>query len=221
LGSVIATAKADQSLEVGYAFSPYGQTQKAGVENQLAGSENSSQYTGRENDGNGLYFYRARYYDPVLKRFISEDPIGLAGGINSHAYVGGNPISATDPTGLIVQLCRRTADLLGGVVDHVWLKTDTTTAGMASSPKCRANVGDNFEAPYLTKVFVSDHSCEQPKSCDAVNDVDENCVNTELTIGKALGRFDLLNNSCQTFASEVLKKCSKTKKTPFTDRLFW
>ena len=101
LGSVIATAKADQSLEVGYAFSPYGQTQKVGVENQIAGSENSSQYTGRENDSNGLYFYRARYYDPVLKRFISEDPIGLSGGINSHAYVEGNPISTTDPTGLI------------------------------------------------------------------------------------------------------------------------
>jgi RHS repeat-associated protein len=100
LGSVIATAKADQSLEVGYAFSPYGQTQKVGVENQQQGSENTSQYTGRENDNNGLYFYRARYYDPVLKRFISEDPIGLAGGINSHAYVGGNPISLNDPNGL-------------------------------------------------------------------------------------------------------------------------
>jgi RHS repeat-associated protein len=100
LGSVIATAKADQSLEVGYAFSPYGQTQKAGVEGEVAGSENSSQYTGRENDNNGLYFYRARYYDPVLKRFISEDPIGLSGGINSHAYVEGDPVSFVDPTGL-------------------------------------------------------------------------------------------------------------------------
>lgn len=99
LGSVIATCKADQSLEVGYAFSPYGQTQKVGVENEVAGSENSSQYTGRENDNNGLYFYRARYYDPILKRFISEDPIGLAGGINSHAYVEGDPVSFTDPEG--------------------------------------------------------------------------------------------------------------------------
>ena len=103
LGSVIATAKADQSLEVGYAFSPYGQTQKVGVENQIAGSENSTQYTGRENDNNGLYFYRARYYDPILKRFISEDPIGLAGGINLHAYVGGNPVLNSDPTGLYIK----------------------------------------------------------------------------------------------------------------------
>ena len=100
LGSVIAIAKADQSLEVGYAYSPYGQTQKVGVENQQTGSENNSQYTGRENDQNGLYYYRARYYDPVLKRFNSEDPIGLAGGINSHAYVEGDPVSFTDPEGL-------------------------------------------------------------------------------------------------------------------------
>ena len=97
--SLLAIARADQSLEVGYAYSPYGQTQKVGVENQQAGSENNSQYTGRENDGNGLYYYRARYYDPVLKRFISEDPIGLAGGINKFAYVEGDPISLVDPEG--------------------------------------------------------------------------------------------------------------------------
>jgi len=33
-------------------------------------------YTGRENDGTGLYYYRARYYHPGAKRFIAEDPIG-------------------------------------------------------------------------------------------------------------------------------------------------
>ena len=98
--SLIAIAKADQSLEVGYAYSPYGQTQKVGVENQQTGSENNSQYTGRENDQNGLYYYRARYYDPVLKRFISGDPIGLDGGVNVFGYVGGNPVSLSDPEGL-------------------------------------------------------------------------------------------------------------------------
>ncbi len=42
-----------------------------------APSENRSQYTGRENDGTGLYYYRTRYYHPQMQRFISEDPIGL------------------------------------------------------------------------------------------------------------------------------------------------
>ena len=61
---------------------------------------NSLEYTGRENDGTGIYFYRSRYYDPVLKRFISEDPIGLAGGQNVYSYVGGAPIGSIDPLGL-------------------------------------------------------------------------------------------------------------------------
>ena len=63
-------------------------------------SSNSFEYTGRENDSTGLYFYRARYYNPGLQRFVSEDPIGLAGGINQYGYVEGNPISRIDPEGL-------------------------------------------------------------------------------------------------------------------------
>ena len=58
-------------------------------------------YTGREWDGDaGLYYYRNRWYDPQGGRFISEDPIGLEGGINSYAYVGNSPISLIDPSGL-------------------------------------------------------------------------------------------------------------------------
>jgi hypothetical protein len=47
----------------------------------------------------GLYYYRARWYDAQVGRFISEDPIGLAGGINFYAYVANNPVNAIDPTG--------------------------------------------------------------------------------------------------------------------------
>ena len=65
---------------------------------------NPIQYTTRENDGTGLYYYRARYYDPILKIFKSEDPIGLAGGLNSHRYVEGNPVSNADPSGTVIPL---------------------------------------------------------------------------------------------------------------------
>jgi RHS repeat-associated protein len=78
-----------------YAYSAYGETVALGPD-----GGNPLQYTGRENDGTGLYYYRARYYDPLLKRFIAEDPIGTEGGINLYAYVGGNPISYVDPLGL-------------------------------------------------------------------------------------------------------------------------
>jgi RHS repeat-associated protein len=59
-------------------------------------------YTGREPDATGLVYYRARYYDPSIQRFTQRDPIGVAGGINAYAYVGGNPVSSTDPTGEIL-----------------------------------------------------------------------------------------------------------------------
>ncbi len=40
----------------------------------------------------GLMYYRARWYDPQQGRFISEDPIGLEGGMNFFAYVENNPV---------------------------------------------------------------------------------------------------------------------------------
>src|SRR2546426_10504894 len=61
-------------------------------------------FTGRERDPlTGLLHYRARSYDPQLGRFISEDPIGLFGGINPFAYVENNPLFFTDPSGLCPQ----------------------------------------------------------------------------------------------------------------------
>ena len=50
--------------------------------------------------GSGLYYMRARYYDPDLGRFLSEDPIGVSGGLNLYAYAGNDPVNAMDPAGL-------------------------------------------------------------------------------------------------------------------------
>ena len=95
LGSVVAMLKDDASVQNYYAYSPYGETTPSANDDG-----NSSEYTGRENDLTGVYYYRARYFDPVLKRFISADPIGLGGGINQYGYVRGNPLRFVDPRGL-------------------------------------------------------------------------------------------------------------------------
>ncbi len=56
--------------------------------------------TGVMRESNGLLYMRARYYDPETGRFISEDPIGGAGGINVYSYAGNDPVNAADPSGL-------------------------------------------------------------------------------------------------------------------------
>jgi RHS repeat-associated protein len=72
--------------------------------NHTASGRTRYTYTGRERDvDTGLMYYRARFYDPQVGRFINEDPIGLNGGINHYAYVGNNPASFIDPSGLCPQ----------------------------------------------------------------------------------------------------------------------
>ena len=63
---------------------------------------NRSKYKGALHIGEeaGIYYMRNRWYEPHTGRFLSEDPIGLAGGINLYAYVGADPVNGTDPSGL-------------------------------------------------------------------------------------------------------------------------
>ncbi|ATO85126.1 Teneurin-3 [Actinoplanes sp. SE50] len=93
LGSTVALTDAN-GIATRYSYEPYGATTTTGTP-----STNRYQYTGRENDGTGLYYYRARYYSPAIGRFISEDPAGTGGSL--YAYAAGEPISRADPTGMV------------------------------------------------------------------------------------------------------------------------
>jgi RHS repeat-associated protein len=58
------------------------------------------QYTNRVFDAEtNLYFYRARYYDPTIGKFLSEDPAGFPAGLDFYAYVKNNPVNWRDPDG--------------------------------------------------------------------------------------------------------------------------
>lgn len=123
-GSTLALTDSSGAMGTRYNYDPFGNTTTSST------SLNAFQYTGRENDGTGLYYYRARYYDPILHRFLSEDPIltpytplyfGLCTtnetiwplpirltqpqpmfgqSFNAYPYVLNNPLLNTDPLGL-------------------------------------------------------------------------------------------------------------------------
>jgi len=108
LGSTVALTSATGAVSTEYTYEPFGKSQFLGPP-----TSNPFQFTGRENDGTGLYYYRARYYDPSRARFITPDPIRLAGGdVNLYGYVRNDPVNWVDPWGIF-----RYAPGAGGPLD--------------------------------------------------------------------------------------------------------
>jgi RHS repeat-associated protein len=101
LGSTVTLTTAAGAVSAEYVYEPFGTIQTIGPSTPTP----FFQFSGRENDGTGLYYYRTRYYDPDRGRFIAEDLLGLAGGINLYAYVGNNPLGRVDPFGLLDPKC--------------------------------------------------------------------------------------------------------------------
>jgi RHS repeat-associated protein len=96
LGSTIAVADEAGEVTTSYTYEPFGQPTAAGEP-----SDNPYQFTGRENDGTGFQYNRARYYDFGAGRFISQDPAGFKGsGANFYWYAYSDPRDFRDPHGL-------------------------------------------------------------------------------------------------------------------------
>jgi RHS repeat-associated protein len=97
LGNVVAAAKQDSVLSYKVSYSPWGEPAVGGADSATAGR---LLWKGLAWDApTGLYYVRARWYDPKAGRFVSEDPIGLAGGQNVYAFGGGDPVNRVDPSG--------------------------------------------------------------------------------------------------------------------------
>jgi RHS repeat-associated protein len=108
LNSTLGLTDAGGAISTQYTYEPFGQATTGG-----SASSNASQFTGRDNDGTGLLYYRSRYYSPTQQRFISEDTVGFSGGdTNLYAYVFNSPTNYTDSSGQAIDVAIDIASIL-------------------------------------------------------------------------------------------------------------
>lgn len=112
LGSIVAISDSAQNLVARYSYDAFGMVSSTAPE-----FVNSYAYTGREWDREiGLYYYRARYFDPMEGRFVGTDPLHFfGGGVNLYTYVQNQPINFFDPFGL----CRQKGESRTACADRV------------------------------------------------------------------------------------------------------
>ena len=113
MGSTVALTDTTGVTQEQYSYGPYGILSASGG----GSTTNSYAYTGRETDGLGVDYYRARYYNPTTGRFLSEDPIGLAGGFNLYAYAQDSPTNRVDPSGCLD--CGQALDNLRDAINNL------------------------------------------------------------------------------------------------------
>jgi RHS repeat-associated protein len=202
LGSAVALTDSAGNINTSYSYEPFGNVSLTGS------SANPYQFTGRENDGTGLYFYRARYYSPTLQRFVAQDPILFRGGdANLYGYVMEDPTSGLDPYGLDAYLCHRPIQgfsqeygrwhheyvcvVSNGQVDCGGLTTNGSLFGGAGEIE-----PDQFK----------------PSTCNRVSQTQcmDECLSSKLN-NMAPPTYNLLNmgggENCQGFAAQIINSC--------------
>jgi RHS repeat-associated protein len=98
-GSTVGLSASNGAYANTYSYLPFGE-----ILSRSESIRNPFQFDGAmgiQNDGSGLNFMRARYYDPSLGRFTQPDPIDIAGGLNLYTFALNDPLTAADPSGLL------------------------------------------------------------------------------------------------------------------------
>jgi len=100
IGNVLALTDSGGSMRTSYNYDDWGKltssTDNEGFNGRDRARWKGALWIGPELD---LYYMRARWYEPQSGRFLSEDPIGLKGGINRYAFALNDPVNFTDPSG--------------------------------------------------------------------------------------------------------------------------
>lgn len=132
LGTTQVAVQANGTYEpnaVYYDRSPFGSYENASGSGGSTNTETGFTGASTPNQTGGFAYLRNRWYDPATGRFLTQDPIGLAGGLNLYAYAGNNPVMFSDPFGLCPESKRdRAGNCPGGLTVREW---DAVEEGIA------------------------------------------------------------------------------------------
>ena len=142
IDSVISLTNASGNMVTKQAFSAFGESAP------LTGTEFG--FTGQRYDSDAeLYHYKARYYSPVLGRFLQPDPIGYKDGLNIYAYVKNDPVNLKDPTGMYYEVETKKGKSDTTVVN---IKLPLTFTGLSSAPWEKKDILRKINDQWTTKV---------------------------------------------------------------------
>jgi len=164
----------------------------------------------------GLNYNYFRDYDPQTGTYVQSDPIGLAGGVNTYAYTGGNPVNLTDTQGLDTAVCTRRLNNVPfrfGPLFHEYVCTGNAKSGF--SCKGLGPTKSMFDSP--GKLEDDEY---KPKACSTVlgdNECVESCIQKRFASKLPNYSVDLSHgDNCQTYADDVVSacmaQCKATKK---------
>lgn len=164
LGSITSLSGAAGALANTYIYDSFGN-----LDASTSTLSNYLQYTGREYDTEtGLYYYRARYYDPKGGRFLGEDPLRFRATVNSYAYALNDPLRWSDPDGRKISFgliydwyenARNATDLLLCAAQTYYCLHNlaSTVSSVGGQDPTSASGG----ADYIRATCKSDENCRQ------------------------------------------------------------
>jgi RHS repeat-associated protein len=212
LGSITSLSSSAAALANTYTYKSFGKLSAS-----TGTITNPFQYTARDFDGeSGLNYYRARYYDPAIGRFISGDPIRFGGGVNFYDYVLNNPVTLNDPFGLETQWCSRNLKNVPGsshFPPHSFLASTQAQKGASLGPK--NGTGIYFEVPGQIEwedPYDNSGKTKPGYSCSTISKSPcvETCVVKRLKEDTgAPPNYKVGKYQCDNYSSDVFLYCQK------------